>query len=131
MLGKFGNVLLCEDVREEIGNKKTLVGVYSGDVVVKHFPATLRVAFYAEYMPMALNESQTLNFGLEIGGVNAVHGKVDIPPNSQHVAVVLPQGIAHFDAPGDLVLKFGTKLDSSDSIEILRKKIMPQSDIDS
>jgi hypothetical protein len=34
-------VVFCDDVRQEIGNKQSLIGVYSGDLLVKHLPAVL------------------------------------------------------------------------------------------
>jgi hypothetical protein len=38
-VGKFYNVILCDDIREEIGNKKSLMGIFGGDVLVPRFPA--------------------------------------------------------------------------------------------
>lgn len=34
-------VVYCDDIRAEIGNKSSLMGVYAGDLFVKHIPFTL------------------------------------------------------------------------------------------
>lgn len=47
---KIKNRILCEDVRKEVGNKQSLIGVIGGDVLVDDFPATLQLAIYAEYV---------------------------------------------------------------------------------
>jgi hypothetical protein len=31
-------VLVCEDIRQEIGNKPSAMGIFSGDIVVREFP---------------------------------------------------------------------------------------------
>ncbi len=39
--------LVCDDVREEVGHKSTLVGVYQGDLCVNEAPTTLpRLSFF-------------------------------------------------------------------------------------
>lgn len=40
-------VVLCDDIRDETGNKKSLMGVYSNNVIFKSVPATLpRICLY-------------------------------------------------------------------------------------
>lgn len=46
---KFGNFILCEHVIQGIGNKYTLVNVYSGDILLSEFPATIALGLYAEF----------------------------------------------------------------------------------
>jgi hypothetical protein len=43
--------LVCDDVRKEMSGKDTLVGVYSGDLVVETLPATLMIALYIGFTP--------------------------------------------------------------------------------
>jgi hypothetical protein len=41
------SVLVCDDVREEVGHKSTLVGVYQSDLCVHEAPTTLpRLSFF-------------------------------------------------------------------------------------
>lgn len=39
--GRFLNVIYCDDIRKEIGNKTTLVGCYDGDLIVGSLPTLL------------------------------------------------------------------------------------------
>ncbi|MBK5931102.1 DUF6941 family protein [Halochromatium salexigens] len=34
-------VIFCDDVRQEIGNKQSFIGVYSGDLLIEHVPVVL------------------------------------------------------------------------------------------
>ena len=45
---RIRNALLCDDIRSEINNKHTLVGVYEGDIVVPAFPCSIPAALYIE-----------------------------------------------------------------------------------
>ena len=42
------NAILCEDIRQEVNNKKTLVGVYAGDILISSLPAPIDLAFYLD-----------------------------------------------------------------------------------
>jgi hypothetical protein len=46
---KFGNAILCDDIRREEGNNKyILIGIYSGDIILSNMPAEFQLAFYIE-----------------------------------------------------------------------------------
>jgi hypothetical protein len=120
-IGSFRNVSLCEDVREEVGNKKSLMGVFSGDVVVSQFPAQIRVAFYLEYLPRKGFGDREIQFALTLGNERAAHGVIQIEDQSMDVAtIIIPQGIAQFTQPGDIVLEVGVE---GEMIEVLRKNV--------
>lgn len=38
---QFATAQLCDDIRFEIGNKVSLMGIYGGDVSMAHFPITI------------------------------------------------------------------------------------------
>jgi hypothetical protein len=38
----FGHLLVCDDIRHEVGNKPSYMGVYTGDILVEVFPFTLQ-----------------------------------------------------------------------------------------
>ena len=42
------NAVLCEDIRQEVRNKNTLVGIYAGDIMVSQLPANIDLAFYLD-----------------------------------------------------------------------------------
>lgn len=121
MLGTFRNTSICEDVRDEVGNKKSLMGVFSGDLIVTEFPARLRVAFYAEYIPKDGTGEHELGISLSLGDVQAATTKIIVSsPPGQVAVLILPQGIAEFDAPGELVLRASCE---GETAELLRKAI--------
>ncbi|SMQ61430.1 hypothetical protein SAMN06297468_0559 [Altererythrobacter xiamenensis] len=45
------NVVVCEYVAKGAHSKHTLVNVYTGDIIVREFPATFPLAFYIEIVP--------------------------------------------------------------------------------
>ena len=57
---KFGNVVTCEHVVLGGPGKPTLVGVYSGDILVPSLPATITMGIYAEHMPQASQNGELL-----------------------------------------------------------------------
>ena len=120
MPGTFRNASMCEDIREEIGNKKSLMGVFSGDVLVPRFPARFRVAFYAEYLP-ALGGEHEVRLSIEIGAAEAATAQVRVnTAPGQPATLVIPQGVAQFDAPGEIILR-ATAEDVT--TELLRKSV--------
>jgi hypothetical protein len=38
---RYVNVIYCDDIRHEIGNKLSFIGVYAGELLVQSFPVTL------------------------------------------------------------------------------------------
>ena len=123
ILGSFRNAIVCEDIREETGNKKSLMGVFGGDVTVPHFPAHIRIAFYVEYSPPPEGSAHVLEFVLLVDENIAAKGKVEVPAGTNLATLVIPQGIAQFDKEGEFALQFGM---GDDLVEILRKKILLQ-----
>lgn len=41
-------VLVCDDIRKEVTNKETIIGVYSGDIVVPSFPSWFNSSLWIE-----------------------------------------------------------------------------------
>lgn len=41
-------VIFCEDVRQEAGNKWSILGVFSADIIIGVVPAAIRLALYIE-----------------------------------------------------------------------------------
>lgn len=109
------------DVREEVGNKKSLMGVFSGDLVVPVFPARIKVAFYAEYIPTPGVESHELTFSIGVGSEEVAAAGIRVAtPQGEVATLILPQGIAQFEAPGDIVLKVSCE---GETRELLRKSV--------
>lgn len=55
--------IVCDDVRQEIGNKISLMGVYSSSIIVPGFPIVLpRLAFVMRARTLASNPFRSLRF---------------------------------------------------------------------
>jgi hypothetical protein len=47
---KFEYAIICDDIRQEIGNKLTFVGVYQDQIIVPAFPYTFpKLCFFIQY----------------------------------------------------------------------------------
>jgi len=47
---KFEYSIICDDIRQEIGNKMTFVGVYQDLIIVQQIPVALpKLCFYVQY----------------------------------------------------------------------------------
>ena len=47
---KFANVITCEHVVAGSMNKPTLIGVYSGDILIESFPVGITIGVYIEHI---------------------------------------------------------------------------------
>ncbi|MGY0561669.1 DUF6941 family protein [Luteimonas sp. A277] len=75
----YAHAVYCDDIREEVGGKSTLVGVYHGSLMVQSFPATLpklcvvlQVVLPAENLPEGLKMRVMLDEELLAEGEMAV-----------------------------------------------------------
>ena len=123
-MGKFRNVILCDDIRDEMGNKKSLMGVYSGDILVQNFPAAVQIAFYVDYVP-AEDEAGEIPVqfritqdGAEIAKAQ-IQAKIDKGPT---VTLIIPKGVASFDKASTLGL-YGKVYDEPE-VMLLTKRIL-------
>ena len=47
---KFNYAIICDDIRQEVGNKFSLIGIYLKEIIVSKFPITLpKLCFAIEY----------------------------------------------------------------------------------
>lgn len=63
---RFGNVLLCDHVVPGLGNKHTLVNVYSGDVYPVEFPARLLFGLYIEHFPRGGSQTELIDIAINL-----------------------------------------------------------------
>ena len=123
---KIQNVIFCEDVRDEVGNRKSLMGVMNGDVLVPVFPATLQVAVYFECLADE-SDGDTLEIELRIlqNDIEIAKGnmRADISGGrSRQVNFVVPKGFITFEKSGRYSLRARVKGGSEE--EILSKQIL-------
>ena len=124
-------VLVCDDIREEITHKLTLIGVYSGDLVVPEFPSNFPLAFY---VAMTANEPGEFALDLRISPPEApdlrtihvefgVTAGADTPTIGKAFAIFTPKIPIVVPAPGELVLsaRWGKR---EKFRPVLRKKVI-------
>jgi hypothetical protein len=122
-VGKFYNVILCDDIREEIGNKKSLMGIFGGDVLVPRFPAQLRLAIFFQYLPEPNESGPTLiAFRLLQDEEEIAQGRIEATvQDSQPAGFVLPKAMIGFEK--ETALRMLASVNGGTEEEILNKKI--------
>jgi hypothetical protein len=121
---KFRNAILCEDIRDEVGGKNSLMGVFSGDIVVPSFPAQVNVAFFLQYfaddsdgahisakLRLMQDDLEMVNFIMEADR-----------PLGQTATFILPRGVAALDKAG--TLRILISVNGAPEEEVLRKQIL-------
>lgn len=120
---KIRNVILCEDIREEIGNKKSLMGIVGGDILVATLPATIQVAVYFEYVPDA-NESGDVfvEFRLWLDDEEIAKGAMlgHIRPDNI-IVLIVHRGLMTFEKDG--TFRMTAVINGSPDFELFSKKV--------
>lgn len=118
---KISNALLCEHVIEGLGNKHTLINVFTGDILVKSFPARLFFGLYLEHYPTT--PSGKLSIDIILGSkkfaevaVEYENARLGLPG-----ALVIPVFEIGLDAPD--TLEFVARAEGQPKVRILKKTI--------
>ncbi len=102
ILGRFGAVILCDDIRREITNKDIIIGAYGGEVIVQTFPAQMTFALYIEYFPNHQGEQKIfLKLNLLGAGSALITVALDVKSN-EPVILSLPGVRMQFPHEGEL-----------------------------
>ena len=121
---KFRNVIFCDDVRDEMGNKKSLMGVVAGDLQVGEFPATIGFACYFEYFADA-DDGDSLKLEFRLLQDDAEIAKGGMQANiaaTKRAHFVLPKGLVRFETPA--TFRMMISVNGQPEEEVLAKKIM-------
>ena len=96
------SAILCEDVRSEIGNKHTIIGTYTGDILLKEFPSTFRIAMFS-VLKFAKPGKYDCAVKLSFDGDHLADGelKADVKDPDEKVIFVLPSGLLNAAAEGE------------------------------
>lgn len=105
-------VLVCDDIREEITHKLTLIGVYSGDLAVPELPSNFSLAFY---LVMTAHEPGEFALNLRVSSTDAANlAQIDVgfgvaagangTVMGKNFALFTPKIPITIPAPGELVL---------------------------
>lgn len=118
---RFINVIVCEDVRDEVGNKKSLMGVFSGDVIAAEFPANLQIAFYLDYLQDTLSAGDKIRVELEVNGSTIMGAEIVLNASQEVSSIIIPRAIIGFETEGTFVLN--VSVNDGKRLEVLRKKV--------
>jgi len=111
-LPRHVSTIICDDVRRELSNKVSLIGVYNDDLVFDQFPAKIeRLYFFQRWSNVAADTSfifrikfgkielPEIKIGMEYGTIDAGQ---EITPKWN---IILGIGNLLFDKEGDLILQ--------------------------
>jgi hypothetical protein len=121
----FRAVIVCEDIRQEVNGKWSLMGVFSGDIVVQDFPAEIQLAFYIEYLPDSDEVGRMIKFDFKLlqDDTEMVKGHSESKIESgQTGTIILPRGIASFEKESRL--RVFISVNEREEIEIVNKRIL-------
>lgn len=118
---RFTNIIACEDVRDEVGNKKSLMGVFSGDILVSEFPATIHMAFYLDYIQKETSPGDNVQLELKANNERMVRVEVQLNTGQPINSIILPRAVVVFEK--ECVLTMQASISGGKQVEIMRKKI--------
>lgn len=121
----FRNVVACDDIRDEIGNKQSLMGVFGGDIIVAQLPAAINFALYLQYMPSDDDEDGDVVVHIELWRDDISMAKAEIEMHIREHApatILLPRALAAFEK--ECTFKVTVAIADGPQKIILQKKIM-------
>lgn len=120
----FFNVVLCEDIRDEIGNKKSLMGVLAGDVSVPSFPASIQLALFFQYFPKE-DDADEISIVVRFVDDRTEMMRAKTAKTARHqgnITVGIPKGVATFEK--ETTFRIFASVNDGPEQEILTKKVM-------
>lgn len=85
---RFFEVIVCDDVREELGNKRSLMGIYENAIVLDAFPAAIpRLCFVMKARTPADRPFESLTFVVRRDDEVIIHAEI----KSDQLAVIAGQ----------------------------------------
>lgn len=102
--------IVCDQVRREDNGKEILIGVYSSDILIPLFPATLLLAFWVQVSAQKAG-SYDIEFRIKVNGKLAAElsGKTAIKKGSAISSISTPQVPIEFRSIGTLGVEFREK----------------------
>jgi hypothetical protein len=117
-----GPAILCELVRPEANNKLSILGVFTGDIVIASFPAVTPLSAYLEFLPNRIGRfGFEFRFSAPKGSQSGFKGEIEATALTQF-GLPLPTLPINIAEPGALVLEL--KVDDSDWVKVLEKRVI-------
>ncbi|WP_306046099.1 hypothetical protein [Nioella sp. MMSF_3534] len=129
----YGFTVFCDDIRQEVNGKTTLVGCYSGDMNFSK-PAPARVANLCAYINIRIpngtrfeaihvwanhqqGEDVKTIFSAEIE-VESLEGVADMPDGAEYVSIIIPCQWTPFEARESGRLSIRARFDDGDELKL-------------
>lgn len=133
---KVNCAIVCDSVRQEINGKLIFVGVYTGDIVVQRYPVDISLQVWLEIQPEFTGHSEDFNVRIRLGpdedvvlgelGATMEKENAELPIGASHIS--LPSISFHIQRSSDFIVEI--RAGEEDWVQVLKKKIIRQSDID-
>ena len=114
------SAVLCEFCRSELSGKTTIIGAFSGDVVVNEFPSNFPISAYFEIMDVPEGE-HGVGFQFRIADAT-FEIAAGITVSGRYGAFPLPTTEVQISEPGLIEVKF--RLDDEDWQTLISKKVV-------
>lgn len=120
--------VMCEDVREEKNGKHSLIGVYSGDILISELPGDISMAFFIEIIirEVGLHELQ-----LRLSGPGAhsatLKAQVDLTEKNAVSVLKTPRIQAGLEEPGTFRFDISTDGETWENLITKQISLMPSS----
>ena len=113
--------ILGEEVRPELGNKHSILGIYTGDVLLPEFPANIRLSFYIVFKFIRAGEHK-IELRILLDNKVITSGVTELTSNEGDPAVLVsPSGILGVDSPSEL--KIDASVDGGRRTTLVKKQI--------
>lgn len=110
---KILDFIVCDDIRQEVGDKVTLVGVYAGSLIIKgpeeiNWPQTVRIGFFLRFVMEtgdAFPDRFQARFVSEGEEVTIFEGPMSLSEEYTYFQMVLMSNAFVIPRPGELTFK--------------------------
>jgi hypothetical protein len=115
--------IACEDVREERGNKISVMGMFTDQIAVAQFPADIRIAFFFTVRSDKAQEV-ILKTRITVDGEIAGHAHMQLSPTETASLgnVIVPLGFVRMSTDGYFALSMAVG-ESENWVEVIRKTV--------
>lgn len=115
------SALLCEMCRQEVGNKVSVMGIYSGDILVQSFPAAFPLSAYIEIEGLKKGKHR-LEFSIVIPGTKmGGSADIDVFEEGEVGSLPFPMVMVNAQEAGEVTVQM--RVDGNEWIVPVRRKI--------
>lgn len=118
----FRTAIICDHITVDIGRKHSLIGVYSGDVIIQKFPAKLRFAIYAELLPRRVGDYK-LTVQISLNDKEVAKAEIEAAVRVAEAPLVFILPAIGLNIEEETVLKVEVRPENGEVFTLVSKKI--------